>query len=78
MKMKKANNYIKILITFIACISIYGKNKFTDRQIAMMIPKYFARDQNSPKITRTRIYGEKGEKILGLNIEHIETDIRIK
>ena len=26
-------------------------------------------DYNSPKITRTRIYGEKGKKILGLNIE---------
>ena len=35
----------------------------------MMIPKYFARDHNAPKITRTRVYGEKGKKVLHLNIE---------
>ena len=30
----------------------------------MMIPKYFARDHNAPKITRTRVYGEKGKKYM--------------
>ena len=45
-----------------------AKPKFTDKQVAAMIPKYFARDHNSPKINRTRIYGEDGEKILHLNI----------
>ena len=34
-----------------------------------MIPKYFARDHNAPKITRTRVYGEDGKKVLHLNIE---------
>ena len=45
-------------------MSVHGKTKFTDRQVAMMIPKYFARDHNSPKITRTRVYGENGKKVL--------------
>tara|TARA_B100000214_G_C23856660_1_gene576033 strand:- start:55 stop:441 length:387 start_codon:yes stop_codon:yes gene_type:complete len=45
-----------------------AKPKFSDQQVAAMIPKYFARDHNSPKINRTRIYGEDGEKILHLNI----------
>lgn len=63
------NNYIKILFTFFICTSVYGKTKFTDRQVAIMIPKYFARDHNAPKITRTRVYGENGKKILHLNIE---------
>ena len=35
----------------------------------MMIPKYFAWDHNVSKITRKRIYGEDGKKILHLNIE---------
>ena len=35
----------------------------------MMIPKYFARDHNAPQITRTRVYGKEGKKILDLNIE---------
>ena len=34
-----------------------------------MLPKYFARDHNAPKITRTRVYGENGKKVLHLNIE---------
>ena len=63
------NNYIKILFTFFICTSVYGKTKFTDRQVAIMIPKYFARDHNAPKITRTRVYGENGKKVLHLNIE---------
>lgn len=67
--MKITNNYIKILFTFFICISVHGKTKFTDRQVAMMIPKYFARDHNAPKITRTRVYGENRKKILHLNIE---------
>ena len=46
-----------------------AKVKFSDRQVAMMIPKYFSRDHNSPKITRTRVYGENGKKVLHLNIE---------
>ena len=49
--------------------TIEAKPKFSDRQVATMIPKYFARDHNSPLITRTRIYGEEGKKILHLNIE---------
>ena len=67
--MKSIDNYIKIFLTLIFCISAHGKTKFTDRQVAMMIPKYFARDHNAPKITRTRVYGENGKKILHLNIE---------
>ena len=67
--MKITNNYIKILFTFFICMSDHGKTKFTDRQVAMMIPKYFARDHNAPKITRTRVYGENGKKVLHLNIE---------
>ena len=61
--------YIKIFLTLFFCISVHGKTKFTDRQVAMMIPKYFARDHNAPKITRTRVYGEDGRKVLHLNIE---------
>ena len=68
-QMKSINNYIKIFLTLTFCISAHGKTKFTDRQVAMMIPKYFARDHNAPKITRTRVYGEDGKKVLHLNIE---------
>ena len=67
--MKNNNNYIKIFLTLFICISAHGKTKFTDRQVATMIPKYFARDHNAPKITRTRVYGENGKKVLHLNIE---------
>jgi hypothetical protein len=49
--------------------TIEAKTKFSDRQVAMMIPKYFARDHNAPTITRTRVYAESGKKILHLNIE---------
>ena len=49
--------------------SLYGRPKFSDRQVAVMIPKYFARDHNSPKITRTRVYAEDSKKVLHLNIE---------
>ena len=43
-----------------------AKTKFSDRQVATMIPKYFARDHNSPQITRTRVYAEDGKKVLHL------------
>tara|TARA_B100001250_G_C19649782_1_gene722095 strand:- start:482 stop:913 length:432 start_codon:yes stop_codon:yes gene_type:complete len=56
--------FFLILQTFIE-----AKPKFTDRQVATMIPKYFARDHNAPLITRTRVYGENGKKVLHLNIE---------
>ena len=46
-----------------------AKTKFSDRQVATMIPKYFARDHNSPQITRTRVYAEDGKKVLHLEIE---------
>ena len=46
-----------------------ARTKFSDRQVAMMIPKYFARDHNAPLITRTRVYAESGKKILHLNID---------
>ena len=46
-----------------------AKPQFTDRQVAMMIPKYFARDHHSPPITRTRIYGENGKKVFHLEIK---------
>ena len=49
--------------------TIEAKPKFSDRQVATMIPKYFARDHNSPKITRTRVYAEDSKKVLHLNIE---------
>ena len=46
---------------------IEARPKFSDRQVAIMIPKYFARDHNAPLITRTRVYAEAGKKILHLN-----------
>ncbi|MFL3005181.1 MAG: hypothetical protein ACJZ1R_03345 [Candidatus Neomarinimicrobiota bacterium] len=46
-----------------------AKTKFSDRQVATMIPKYFARDHNSPQINRTRVYAEDGKKVLHLDIE---------
>jgi len=46
-----------------------SKPKFSDRQVATMIPKYFARDHNAPIITRTRVYAEDGKKVLHLDIE---------
>ncbi len=67
--MTSISNFIKIILLFIFTTSIHGKAKFSDRQVATMIPKYFARDHHAPKITRTRVYGENGKKILHLNIE---------
>ena len=46
-----------------------AKTKFSDRQVATMIPKYFARDHNAPQITKTRVYAEDGKKVLHLDIE---------
>ena len=58
---------IPIMLFFIGiCL---GKTQFTDRQIAIMVPKYFARDHHSPKITRTRVYAENGKKVLHLEIK---------
>ena len=48
---------------------ISAETKFSDREVATMIPKYFARDHNAPQITRTRVYAEDGKKVLHLNIE---------
>ena len=48
---------------------IEARPKFSDRQVAIMIPKYFARDHYAPLITRTRVYAEDGKKVLHLNIE---------
>jgi len=59
---------IRALSLFLLTGICMGKSKFTDRQVATMVPKYFARDHNAPKITRTRIYGENGDKILHLEI----------
>ena len=50
-------------------IPLQARPKFSDRQVATMIPKYFSRDHNSPEITRTRVYGEDGKKVLHLNIK---------
>ena len=66
----KINNII-----FAICIMLHSptiieaRTKFTDRQVAVMIPKYFARDHYAPLITRTRVYAEDGKKVLHLNIE---------
>jgi len=60
--------YKILIIQIIIGASLNAKAKFSDREVAMMIPKYFSRDHNAPKITRTRVYGEDGKKILHLNI----------
>ena len=67
MKMDKLFFTSIILLQLQTVIS--AKTKFSDRQVATMIPKYFARDHNAPQITRTRVYAENGEKVLHLNIE---------
>ena len=46
-----------------------SKKRFTDRQVAAMIPKYFDRDHNSPNIKRIRIYGKDEQKYLHLEID---------
>lgn len=66
--MKKAN---WLLILFMIGTSLSGgsKAKFSDRQIAAFVPKYFARDHHSPNVTRTRIYSENGKKVFHLEID---------
>ena len=61
---------MRTIIIIISLMTVCtAKTEFTDRQIAMMIPKYFARDHHSPPITRTRIYGENGKKVFHLEIK---------
>ena len=67
MKMDKL--FFTLIILFQLQTVISAKTKFSDRQVATMIPKYFARDHNAPQITRTRVYAEDGKKVLHLNIE---------
>ena len=55
------NQIIRVLILICMVGFCNAKTKFSDRDVAAMIPKYFARDHNSPSITRTRIYGENGK-----------------
>ena len=66
--MSLKNIFFHVISLFLLTGMCFGKAKFTDRQVATMIPKYFARDHNAPQITRTRIYGENKQKILHLEI----------
>tara|TARA_B100001564_G_scaffold311316_1_gene283534 strand:- start:43 stop:480 length:438 start_codon:yes stop_codon:yes gene_type:complete len=67
MKMDKLFFILAILLQLQTVLS--AKTKFSDRQVATMIPKYFARDHNAPQITKTRVYAEDGKKVLHLDIE---------
>ena len=67
--MRNNNLSLSLFILSQLTVVLEGKAKFSDRQVAIMIPKYFARDHNSPKITRTRVYAEDSKKVLHLNIE---------
>ena len=67
MKLNKLSAIFAILLQLQSVLN--AKAKFSDRQVATMIPKYFARDHNSPQITRTRVYAEDGKKVLHLDIE---------
>ena len=67
--MKIINIIFAIFILLHSPTIIEARPKFSDRQVAIMIPKYFARDHNAPLITRTRVYAEGGKKILHLNID---------
>ena len=60
--------HILVFIIFFP-VHVMGKAIFTDRQVAGMVPKYFARDHYSPELTRTRIYGENGKKVFHLEIK---------
>ena len=60
-------NYNKLFLILLVG-SCLGKTKFTDQQVASMIPRYFARDHNSPPLNRVRIYGENGKKVFHLEI----------
>ena len=63
--------YIRLLLLSLFLSYMYpaSKKRFTDRQIAAMIPKYFDRDHNSPNIKRIRIYGKDEQKYLHLEID---------
>ena len=52
MKMDKLFFVLTILLQLQTVLN--GKTKFSDRQVATMMPKYFARDHNAPQITKTR------------------------
>ena len=67
--MRNNNLILSLFILSQLTVVLEGKAKFSDRQVATMIPKYFARDHNAPKITRTRVYAEDSKKVLHLNIE---------
>ena len=70
--MRKSIRIIKlniIMATIFLPVLVIGKASFTDRQVAGMVPKYFARDHYSPELTRTRIYGENGKKVFHLEIK---------
>ena len=67
--MKKDNLLFTIFILLQLQTVMEAKPKFSDREVATMIPKYFARDHNAPQITRTRVYVEDGKKVLHLNIK---------
>ena len=61
--MRNNNLILSLFILSQLTVVLEGKAKFSDRQVATMIPKYFARDHNSPKITRTRVYAEDSKKV---------------
>ena len=63
--------YIRLLLLSLFLSYMYpaSKKRFTDRQIAAMIPKYFDRDHNSPNIKRIRSYGKDEQKYLHLEID---------
>ena len=63
--------YIRLFLLSLFLTNLYpaSKKRFTDRQIAAMIPKYFERDHNSPNIKRIRIYGKDEQKYLHLEID---------
>ena len=61
--------YYSLVLFIFMPIILLGKASFSDRQVAGMVPKYFARDHYSPELTRTRIYGENGKKVFHLEIK---------
>ena len=67
--MRNSNLILGLFILSQLTVIIEARAKFSDRQVAAMIPKYFARDHYTPLITRTRVYAEDGKKVLHLNIE---------
>jgi len=64
------NNIIYFILILLQLQTIIeAKPKFSDRMVAEMIPKYFARDHYAPLITRTRVFAEDGKKVLHLTID---------